>query len=128
MWLVSWNCRGLGNPLKVEAFKDLLKIESPEILMLQETKIEGETLLEINNSKWKKNAGMTISARGTSGGLVTLWSEEEFHLESSFETQHWIFTELRHSSSKLTFSLFNIYVLVLFSENKYYWKTLSDFL
>jgi hypothetical protein len=94
--LVSWNCRGLGNPSKAEAVKDLLKIESPEILMLQETKIEGETLLEINKLKWKKNAGKAISARGSSGGLATLWSEDKFHLESSFETQHWIFTELRH--------------------------------
>jgi exonuclease III len=128
MCVVSWNCRGLGNPLKAEAVKDLLKIESPEILMLQETKIEGETLLEISNLKWKKNAGKSISARGSSGGLATLWSEDKFHLESSFETQHWIFTELRHSSSKLTFSLFNLYVPVLFTEKKYCWQSLSDFL
>jgi len=49
MRIVSWNCKGLGNPSKAEAVKDLLKIESLEILFLQETKIEGETLLEINN-------------------------------------------------------------------------------
>jgi hypothetical protein len=78
----------LGNPLKAEAVKDLLKIESAKILMLQETKIEGETLLEINNLKWKKKAGKTISARGSSGGLATLWAKDKFHLESSFETQH----------------------------------------
>jgi exonuclease III len=61
MHVVSWNCRGFGNPSKVKAVKDLLKIESPEILMLQETKIEGETLLEINNLKWKKNAGKPLA-------------------------------------------------------------------
>jgi len=54
MRLVSWNCRGLGNLAKAKAVKDLLKIETPEILMLQETKIEGETLLEIRKFKWKK--------------------------------------------------------------------------
>jgi exonuclease III len=72
MCVVSWNCRGLGNPLKSEAVKDLLKNESPEILILQETKIEGETLLEIIKLKWKKNAGKDMSARGSSGGLTTL--------------------------------------------------------
>ena len=54
MKLVSWNSRGLGNPSKVEVVKDILKIETLEILMLQETKIEGETLLEISKLKWGK--------------------------------------------------------------------------
>ena len=74
--------------MKAEAIKDLLKIEPPEILMLQETKIEGDTLLDINKSKWKKNAGKVVSARGSSGGISTLCSEEQFHLENSFKTQH----------------------------------------
>ena len=86
MQLVSWNYKGLGNPSKAEAIKDLLKIEILEILMLQETKIEGETLLHISSSKWKKNVRKAISARGTSRGLATLWSDEEFSLENSFET------------------------------------------
>jgi len=94
MCVVSYNCRGLGNPSKAEVVKDLFKIESPKILMLQETKIEGETLLEISYLKWKKKEGKTISARGSSGGLVTLWVKDNFLLEISFETQHWIFTKL----------------------------------
>jgi len=102
--IVSWNCRGLWNPSKAEAVKDLLKIEPPEILLLQEKKIEGDTLLEINYKQWKKNAGKYISARGSSSGLATLWVKEKFHLESSFETQHWIFTELRHIPSKISLS------------------------
>jgi hypothetical protein len=105
-----------------------LKIESPEILMLQETKIEGETLLEINIQKWKKNAGKAINTRGSSGGLTTLWVKDKFHLEISFKTQHWIFTELRHTSSKLSLSLFNLYVLVLYSEKKDCWQSLAYFL
>ena len=94
MCIVSWNYRGLGNPSKAEAVKDLLKIDPPEMLLLQESKIEGDTLLEINNQKWKKNARKSISTRGSSGGLATLSEKEKFHIESSFETQHWIFTEL----------------------------------
>ena len=55
MQIVSWNCRGLGNSLKPEVVKGLLKIETPDILMLQETKIEGETLLDLIHIKWKQN-------------------------------------------------------------------------
>jgi exonuclease III len=94
MCIVSLNCRGLGNPLKVEAVKYLLKFESPDILLLQETKIEGETLLEISNLKWKKNTRKSISTRGSSSSLTTLWVKGKFQLEISFETQHWIFTKL----------------------------------
>ena len=68
MQIVSWNYRGLGNPKKAEAVKDLLRMEPSDILLLQETNIEEEALLSLSRSKWKKNAGMAVSARGTSGG------------------------------------------------------------
>ena len=76
MRIVSWNCRGLGNPSKFEAVKDLMKTEPTDILMLQETKIEGEALLEISKKQWQKNTGKAISARGSSGGIATLWKED----------------------------------------------------
>ena len=74
MQIVSWNCRGLGNSTKPEAVKDFLKIETPDILMLQETKIEGGSLLDLSRTKWKLNAGKVVSARGSSGRLTTIWS------------------------------------------------------
>ena len=73
MNIVSWNCRGLGNSLKAEAVKDLLRIASPDILLLQETKIEEANLLSLSKKNWKKDAGMVVSARGSSGELATLW-------------------------------------------------------
>ena len=128
MKLVSWNCRGLGNPSKIEAVKDLLKAEPSEILMLQETKIEGQALLEISRLKWHKKAGKAVSARGTSGGLATLWNEDQIQLINHHENQHWIFTELKHKASKLNISLFNLYVPVSYTEKRECWSSLSDFL
>ena len=59
--------------MKYEAVKeDILKIESPYILMLQETKIEGETLLDLTHMKWKQNSGKAVSERGSSGGISTV--------------------------------------------------------
>ena len=86
MRLVSWNCRGLGNPMKEEAVKDLLKIEPSDILMIQETKIEGKSLLDISKKKWKKSEGIAVSSRGSSGGLATLWAKELFQLTKTHET------------------------------------------
>jgi exonuclease III len=128
MKIISWNCRGLGNSTNIEAVKDLMKVESADILMLQETKIEGEALLEISKNKWQKNTGIAISARGSSGGIATLWKEEQFSLVNSYNTQHWSFTELKHTASKLTIALFNLYVPTVYSEKKDCWKTLIEYL
>ena len=128
MQLVSWNCRGLGNPFKVDAVKDLLRMVPSNILLLQETKVDEEVLLLLSKNKWKLNPVKALSARGTSGGLATLWCEEKFHLKKAFATQHWIFTELLHSASKISISLFNLYVLVNYIEKQSCWKSLSYFL
>eukprot|EP00253_Pinus_taeda_P007380 PITA_07380 len=128
MKLVSWNCRGLGNPTKTEAVKDLLQSEPTDILMLQETKIAGQALLETSKTKWKKNSGIAVNARGSSGGLATLWSEEQFQLISTHQTLHWIYTEITHIPSKLSISLVNLYVPVNYSEKRDCWKSLAEFL
>ena len=78
MQLVSWNCRGLGNPIKAEAVKDLMNLALSEILLLQETKIEEEALLLVSKNQWKLNSNKAVSARGSCGGLATLWCEENF--------------------------------------------------
>ena len=88
MQLVSWNCRGLGNPFKVDVVKDLLRMVPSDILLLQETKVEEEVLLLLSKNKWKLNSGKAVSARGTCGGLATLWCEEKFHLKKYFATHH----------------------------------------
>ena len=44
-----------------------------------------------------------------------------------FETQHWIFTELRHIPSKISLAIFNLYVPVNFQEKKDCWNSLADF-
>ena len=68
--------------------KDLLRMAPSEILLLQETKIEEESLLLISNNHWKLNVGKAVSARGTCGGLAILWSDEKFQLKNVYSTQH----------------------------------------
>ena len=69
-------------------------MESTEILLLQETKIDQDTLLVLSKTKWKLNNGIVVSARGSCGGLATIWMEDKYTLLSSFTSQHWIYTEL----------------------------------
>ena len=88
MQIFPWNCRGLGNPIKAETVKGLMKLAPFEILLLQETKIEEDALLLISKNKWKMNSGKAINARGSYGGLATLWCEENFQLKKEYATQH----------------------------------------
>jgi exonuclease III len=46
MKLLSWNCRGFNSNSKVEALRDLVKIENPSVILLQETKMEDSSALE----------------------------------------------------------------------------------
>ena len=128
MQITSWNCRGLGNPKKSEDVKDLLRMESTEILLLQETKIDKDTLLFLSKTKWNLNNGITVSARGTCGGLATILSTDKFTVLSSFTSQHWNFSELQCFVSKISIALFDLYVPVNHVEKKDCWLSLSKFL
>jgi exonuclease III len=57
MKYVSWNCRGLGNKLKEEALKDIIRMTMPEILLIQETKLEEPDLLRASKFFGKKAKG-----------------------------------------------------------------------
>ena len=118
MLLTSWNCRGLGHSSKVEVVKNLMKLAPTDLLLLQETKIEEDALLLISKNKWNLTSGKAVSARGSCGGLAILWCEDNFQLKNEYATQHWIFSELLHYNSKITFSLFNLYVPVNYGGKK----------
>ena len=118
----------MRNPKKLEDFKDILRTEPTEILLLQETKIDKDSLLILSNTKWNLNNGITVSSRGTCGGLVTIWSMNKFTLLSFFSSQHWIFSELQCSVSKIKIVLLNSYVPVNHVEKKECWLSLSNFL
>ena len=45
MQFVSWNYRGLGNTLKEEAIRDIIIETKPEVLLIQEMKMEEDSLL-----------------------------------------------------------------------------------
>ncbi|WP_369124422.1 endonuclease/exonuclease/phosphatase family protein, partial [Actinobacillus pleuropneumoniae] len=40
MKIISWNCRGMGIKAKEEAIRSLIRTEGPDILLVQETKLE----------------------------------------------------------------------------------------
>ena len=50
----SWNYRGLGSKGKEEAMLDLISLHHPDILLIQETKLEEKAFLQTSKKFWKK--------------------------------------------------------------------------
>ena len=40
MRILTWNCRGLGNPAAVRAYKRLHRSKCPDVIFLMETKLK----------------------------------------------------------------------------------------
>ena len=118
MRYISWNCRGLGSTLKEEAMKDLVRIHNPEILLVQETKMEEAAILQDGKKFWKKCPGIANNSRGASGGIATFWDSTLYDIVAEECALHWVFTKLIHKLSGRTVSIFNLYVPVLHSEKK----------
>jgi len=128
MRYISWNCRGLGTKSKEEALEDIIRINKPDILLVQETKMEDSTLHQAAKSFWKKGQGRAISSRGASGGIATFWDTSKYDLINEERSSHWLFTKFNHIESGTQVSLFNLYVPILYSEKKSCWDTLVNFL
>ena len=54
MIVLSWNCRALGSKSKEESLRDLIRVEKPTIILIQETKLEEVEELQIGKNIWKK--------------------------------------------------------------------------
>jgi exonuclease III len=78
MKFLSWNCRGFDSNSKVEALKDLVKLENPSVILLQEMKMEDSSALEQAKKSLRSGEGITISSTGTSGGILTLWDAQSW--------------------------------------------------
>ena len=108
----------MGSKTKEEAIKDLVRINSLEILLIQETKMEEPETIQASKNFWKKGEGRAVSARGASGGIATFCNSSPLALLDEYKTTHWLFTKLLHKESGHMVSLVNIYAPVLLGEKK----------
>eukprot|EP00253_Pinus_taeda_P009304 PITA_09304 len=99
----------MGSKAKEEAMNSLIRLEAPDILLIQETKLEDSAFLQASRKFWKKDGAHATSARGASGGLGSLWNPNKFSLISESLNTHWNLLKLQHLESKEIISLVNVY-------------------
>jgi exonuclease III len=75
MSILSWNCRGLGNPPTVRALHRLVKQKKPFLVFLMETKLR-RVQMETIRRKLEFFNMLTVDCVGKSGGLALLWGDE----------------------------------------------------
>ena len=69
---------GLGHPYKSNALKDIINQEKPTIVLLQETKQRQPDMNKIIEQR-KRYKGFICDSRGASGGIATLWLQDEWN-------------------------------------------------
>ncbi|XP_041000998.1 uncharacterized protein LOC121246780 [Juglans microcarpa x Juglans regia] len=88
MKILSWNCRGLGNPRTVQDLHLMVKERNPGIVFLIETKLMAKKLEGIKRRmKWE--GCFVMEPVGRKRGLVMLW-REDVELEILNYSQHHI--------------------------------------
>ena len=106
--------------------KYLIRISKPDILLIQETKMQKEAFVQVSGNFWEKGGGLIVKSRGAFGGIGTQWDDHKFDLIESKHFLHWILTKLLHKYSNIQVSPFNVYVPSLYAEKKECWNLLKN--
>ena len=72
MSLISWNCRGLGNPRTIKALQKVIQREEPILVFLMETKLNKEKIEKV----YKNASGQRLNCAKTSLCFSTNTSRE----------------------------------------------------
>lgn len=74
MQIISWNIRGLGILIKKRFLSKLIKKRKPDMVWVQETKLEAIDSIAIRNIWGGNNIEFSSSSSvGVLGGLLILW-------------------------------------------------------
>ena len=87
MNIVSWNCRGLGNPRAIRAFKELIKEKDPIIAFVMETRMEARRVEGLKNRVGFSNV-FAVNRCGRSGGLALFWDNNVKVNVKSYSSGH----------------------------------------
>jgi hypothetical protein len=74
MSILNWNCRGLGQPAKVQELPRLVRKFCPKIVFVSETRQQKSRVSNLGGRLGLKHA-FVVDGHGKSGGLALLWDE-----------------------------------------------------
>jgi hypothetical protein len=91
MKILSWNCRGLGNPRAVRALLRLNRLENPHLVFLTETRLKDCEMVKIR-LQCGFNSGLFVSCAGQgkerAGGTALMWNDDLKVSITSYSLNH----------------------------------------
>jgi len=111
MKLISWNMRGLNSPSKHRTLKNLIQLEKPSLVSLQETKSNNVSLERILTKAWTGSRSVSVDAIGASGGLAIPWNPQILMLQDFHATHFFIQASFHLIGTDLHGLLTNAYFL-----------------
>eukprot|EP00253_Pinus_taeda_P009099 PITA_09099 len=114
----------MGSSLKANAVRDLIKLEHPDFLLLQETKITDQEF-QTSMKRSRNYEGIAISAMGASGGIGTIWDKRKWKLKDHRQNRWWIRLDMQSSVTAEEFSIYNVYAPPHFRDKASCWESLS---
>jgi len=86
MKILTWNIIGLNGRSKQRILWNCIKMEDPDIFLIQETKCAGKTVEDIIKRCWCNCESYKTDSKGASGGLAILWNPVTTILDQGFST------------------------------------------
>jgi exonuclease III len=101
MKILSWNCRGIGNPRTVRALNKLIANNSPDIIFLMETKMlstRSTFLSRLKDTYKTHQVDCSTTGGGRAGGLLLLWNSCNFDLNIINANLNYIDMQISHNN------------------------------
>ena len=86
MKILTWNIKGLNGRSKQRILQNYIKMEDPDIFLIQETKCARKTVEDIIKICWRNCESYQTDSKGASGGLPILWNPATVILDQGFST------------------------------------------
>lgn len=122
MICLSYNCRGLANPDKRLALRDLLTHKPFDILFLQETLGVGLEVSATLSSFLPDWSFITLDARGRSGGCALGINNKTTRMTNCWGQSGVLAMNVLFGSSEMEFTLVNVYGPC--ADREHFWRSL----
>jgi exonuclease III len=122
--ILTWNCRGVLNPCFRKALQDILRINSPDILILTETRLGGSRATDLARS-FPFDGFLTTNTIGFAGGVWIMWKTDAVEVEHLCSTEQEIHVSVQVRGSNSLWLLSAIYASPRRSERRILWENLK---
>ncbi|GMI79093.1 hypothetical protein HRI_001578600 [Hibiscus trionum] len=89
--VLTWNVRGCSRKQKRRALKNLIKKHRPDIMFIQETKVEALSVFEVKRLWYNTVSDYVLSPTlGSVGGLLSIWNSDFIQVSEKFVSRRYI--------------------------------------